>query len=199
LRRYPHGATDRHENEGMILAKKSGYGSTRTSSGKPRATAVKPNRSKLYAILAGGAVALAALALVVAGLAGAFGSPVAPSTPTGQSVHQAQGGTWTNVTPDRLAQMLENKDFTFVNVKTPYIGEIDGTDLFIPYDQLSTRASELPQARNAKILVYCRSGAESAQAAQTLLDLHYTNVWNLDGGMNAWTSSGRALVHRNRT
>jgi rhodanese-related sulfurtransferase len=95
--------------------------------------------------------------------------------------------------------MLTTKDFTFVNVKTPYIGEIDGTDLYIPYGQISARASQLPANKSAKILVYCRSGVESAQAAQTLLNLGYTNVWNLDGGMNAWQSSGRTLVQKNRT
>ncbi len=95
--------------------------------------------------------------------------------------------------------MLKAKDFTFVNVKTPYIGEIDGTDLYIPYDQLKARTADLPQAKTTKILVYCRSGVESKEAAQTLLDLGYTNVWNLDGGMNAWQSSGRTLVNKNRT
>lgn len=108
------------------------------------------------------------------------------------------GGHWTNVTPDQLAQLLTHKDFTLVNVKTPYIGEIDGTDLYIPYDQLAARASALPANRGARILVYCRSGVESAQAAQTLLDLGYTNVWNLDGGMNAWQASGRQIVQKNR-
>jgi len=101
-------------------------------------------------------------------------------------------------TADRLAEMMATKDFTLVNVKTPYIGEIDGTDLYIPYDQLEARASELPASKATKILVYCRSGAESAVAAQTLLDLGYTNIWNLDGGMNAWTSSGRTLVQKSR-
>lgn len=129
---------------------------------------------------------------------GGVGSRAAPSLASGETIVQGQGGHWTNVTPDRLAQMLTHKDFTFVNVKTPYIGEIDGTDLYIPYDQLSARASQLPTDKSAKILVYCRSGVESAEAAQTLLDLGYTNVWNLDGGMNAWQSSGRTLVNKNR-
>ena len=120
------------------------------------------------------------------------------SSATGQTVVQGKGGTWTNVTADRLAEMMATKDFTLVNVKTPYIGEIDGTDLYIPYDQLEARASELPASKATKILVYCRSGAESAVAAQTLLDLGYTNIWNLDGGMNAWTSSGRTLVQKSR-
>jgi rhodanese-related sulfurtransferase len=94
--------------------------------------------------------------------------------------------------------MLQTKDFTLLNVKTPYMGEISGTDLHIPYDQLSARAGELPANKTARILVYCRSGVQSALGAQTLLDLRYTNVWNLDGGMNAWQGSGRALVNLNR-
>jgi rhodanese-related sulfurtransferase len=120
------------------------------------------------------------------------------SAAAGETVVQGQGGHWTNVTPDRLAQMLETEDFTLLNVKTPYSGEIDGTDLYIPYDQLTARASELPADKTAKILVYCLTGHSSAIAAQTLLDLGYTNVWNLDGGMNAWTASGRQLVDKHR-
>jgi rhodanese-related sulfurtransferase len=157
-----------------------------------------PNRSELYMAIAGGAVALlAVIAIGFVALSGA-GSSSAPSLATGETIYQAQGGHWTNVTADRLAEMLTHKDFTLVNVKTPYIGEIDGTDLYIPYDQISARASQLPADKTAKILVYCRSGVESAQAAQTLLNLGYTNVWNLDGGMNAWQSSGRTLVQKNR-
>ena len=112
---------------------------------------------------------------------------------------QANGGHWTNITPDRLATMLDHKDFTLLNVKTPYIGEIAGTDLYIPYDQVGGRAAELPADKSTKLVVYCRSGHESAIAAQTLIDLGYTNIDNLDGGMNAWTASGRQLVTVDRT
>jgi rhodanese-related sulfurtransferase len=165
---------------------------------RPKATPVAPSRNRLYLAIAGGVLALlAVIAIGFVALSG-VGSKAAPSLASGETIVQGQGGQWTNVTPDRLAQMLTHKDFTFVNVKTPYIGEIDGTDLYIPYDQLSARASQLPADKSAKILVYCRSGVESAQAAQTLLNLGYTNVWNLDGGMNAWQSSGRTLVQKNR-
>jgi len=156
------------------------------------------NRNRLYLAIAGGALALlAAIAIAFVALGGG-GSNAAPGLSTGETIVQGQGGQWTNVTPNRLAQMIQSKDFTLVNVKTPYIGEIDGTDLYIPYDQLTARASDLPSTKSAKILVYCRSGVESAQAAQTLLNLGYTNVWNLDGGMNAWQASGRSLVQKNR-
>jgi phage shock protein E len=159
-----------------------------------------------------GGAALAILAIIVAvvvvlavelafAIAAGPSAPSATPTPSagvglGETVVPGNGGTWTNVTPDRLATMLLAKDFVLVNVKTPYIGEIDGTDLYIPYDQLRARAGELPAARDAKILVYCRSGASSAVAAQTLLDLGYTNVWNLAGGMEAWRASGRTLIQK---
>jgi rhodanese-related sulfurtransferase len=133
------------------------------------------------------------------GASSAASAAVPAATPTQFGVvKQGVGGHWTNVSAGQLADMLTHKDFTLVNVKTPYMGEIDGTDLYIPYDQLKAKASQLPADKGAKVFVYCRSGGESAIAAQTLLDLGYTNVWNLDGGMNAWTASGRQLVQKSR-
>jgi rhodanese-related sulfurtransferase len=163
-----------------------------------RAAPGATNRNRLYLAIAGGALALLAVIAIGFVALGGGGSNAAPSQSTGDTIVQGQGGHWTNVTPNRLAQMIQSKDFTLVNVKTPYSGEIDGTDLYIPYDQLTARASDLPSTKSVKILVYCRSGVESAQAAQALLNLGYTNVWNLDGGMNAWQASGRSLVQKNR-
>ena len=172
------------------------HGSTTT--GKRGSQPAASSRNRLYLAIAGSL--LAGLALVAIGFVALNGSGSSPASglAAGETIHQGNGGPWTNVSPDRLAQMLGHKNFTFVNVKTPYIGEIDGTDLYIPYDQLTARASQLPQAKDTRILVYCRSGVESVQAAQTLLDLGYTSVLNLDGGMNAWQSSGRTLVQKSR-
>jgi rhodanese-related sulfurtransferase len=156
----------------------------------------------LIVVIVLAAVVVIGADFIISAVTGSTGSSAA-STPTANSaqvgvVVQGRGGHWTNVSADQLAQMLQNKDFTLVNVKTPYIGEIAGTDLYLPYDQLSSRASALPTDKNSRVFVYCRSGVQSAQAAQTLLDLGYANVWNLDGGMNAWQTSGRTLVNLNR-
>ena len=175
-----------------------------SASGRRGAPAPTADRTRLYLAIAVAVVALIVVAgvgfVAVGGLGSGGGTTAGGGTPAaaGETVVQGNGGHWTNVTPDRLAQMLDSKDFTLLNVKTPYVGEIEGTDLYIPYDQLSARAGELPASKSARILVYCRSGVESKAAAQTLLDLGYTNVWNLDGGMNAWTASGRTLISKNR-
>jgi phage shock protein E len=148
-------------------------------------------------VIAGGV--LAVIVIVVGGWVIASGGSTKPAVATDGTVVQANGGTWTNITPDKLASMLDHKDFRLLNVKTPYIGEIAGTDLYIPYDQVAARAAELPADKTAKIVVYCRSGHESAIAAQTLIDLGYTHIDNLDGGMTAWTDSGRTLVQLPRS
>ncbi len=113
-------------------------------------------------------------------------------------VEQGNGGSWTNIGPDQLASMMTRKDFTLLNVKTPYIGEIEGTDLYIPYPDLASRRAELPANKDAKIVVYCRAGNESRVALQTLIDLGYTNLWNLDKGMESWAASGRPIVQKSR-
>jgi len=176
---------------------------TAGSAGRPGATGPRPAGSastRRWALLGSGLVV--ALVAVLAGWALLSGHPgTGNATASGGSegtIVQATGGHWTNITPDSLATMLEKKDFTLLNVKAPYIGEIAGTDLYIPYTDLTARAAQLPADKGAKIVVYCRSGNESAIAAQTLIDLGYTNIDMLDGGMNAWTASGRQLVQLNR-
>ena len=177
----------------------SGSAGQRGTVGRARAGNAGDTRKRRWALLAS-ALGVALIA-VVAGWAILSGPGTGGAASTGVpqgTVVQANGGHWTNITPDTLAGMLNAKDFTLLNVKTPYIGEIAGTDLYIPYTDLAPRASQLPSDKGARIVVYCRSGNESAIAAQTLIDLGYTNIDNLDGGMNAWTASGRQLVQLNR-
>jgi rhodanese-related sulfurtransferase len=99
------------------------------------------------------------------------------------------GGTYTDVSVAELQTMLANKDFTFVNVHVPLEGNISWTDQSIPYDQIAQNLDKLPD-KNAKIVLYCRSGRMSAIAAETLVGLGYPNIWNLSGGMAAWEQAG---------
>ena len=106
---------------------------------------------------------------------------------TGETV-TVTGGSYQNVAPAELNTMLKSKDFVFVNVHIPFAGNIANTDLSIPYDQISTseNLSQLPADKSAKIVLYCRSGRMSAIAAEQLVALGYTNIWNVAGGMVDW-------------
>ena len=106
------------------------------------------------------------------------------------------GGSYTDIHPVHLAKMQESKDFHFVNAHIPYEGEIENTDLFIPYNEIDKHMDQLPGSKDAKIVVYCRSGNMSASAAETLVKLGYTNVWHLKGGMSEWERTGHELMHK---
>ncbi len=107
-----------------------------------------------------------------------------------------EGGTYTDVSVKGLTAMLDSKDFELVNVHVPYAGEIDQTDAFVPFDQVEANISAFPTDKDAKIVVYCRSGGMSAVSARELVRLGYTNVYNLDGGMNAWSAAGQDLLQK---
>jgi len=89
-----------------------------------------------------------------------------------------------------LAAMLKQKDFTLIDVHIPEQVHVPDTDAFIPFNEIDARLSELPQDKNAKIVLYCRSGTMSQIAAKTLIAKGYTNIYNLVGGMNAWQAAG---------
>lgn len=100
-----------------------------------------------------------------------------------------------NLTPEKdystirastLKEAMEDKHFFLVDVHTPEQTHIKGTDAVIPFDQLKNRTSELPQNKDETIVLYCRSGGMSQQAAQTLADLGYTNVYHVQGGIQAY-------------
>lgn len=114
-------------------------------------------------------------------------APAAPPTPSAEAVY----GT---ITIDEFAAALDQPDaYTVINVHIPYEGEVPNTDAQIPYNDIDALTAALPD-RNAPIILYCRSGRMSEEASRALIALGYTNVVDVPGGMNAWTTSGRDLL-----
>ncbi len=102
---------------------------------------------------------------------------------------------YTDISPAELARMLEAKDFLLINTHVPYEGEIEQTDLFLPFDQAAALVGSLPADKAAKIVVYCRSDRMSRIAAEEWARAGYTNLYNLHGGFVAWEDAGYSLIY----
>jgi len=103
--------------------------------------------------------------------------------------------TYRTMSIDELATIMadDGRSYTVVNVHIPYQGEIEGTDANIAFNDIDALTETLPD-KNAPIVLYCRSGNMSEQATRDLVELGYTRVYDVPGGMNTWQSSGRSLV-----
>ena len=97
------------------------------------------------------------------------------------------------VAPAEFEAAMEEPGRVTVNVHVPDEGSISGTDLWIPFDEVAARKSELPDPATP-LAVYCRGGRMSAIAAETLAGLGFADVVELEGGMIAWEGAGKALL-----
>jgi sulfur-carrier protein adenylyltransferase/sulfurtransferase len=77
--------------------------------------------------------------------------------------------------PPMLVDVREPNEWEIVHLPNAHL---------IPRAQLPDRLNELTGAR--RLVVYCRTGGRSSQATRLLLDLGFSNVRNLTGGITAW-------------
>ena len=100
------------------------------------------------------------------------------------------------VGPTQFDRLMDDPQRVLLNVHVPYDGELPMTDRFIAYSDIIQSSAKLAGFKDRPVLVYCRSGRMSAIAAKALLNLGYSNVTELSGGMNAWEFSGRKIKRR---
>lgn len=98
------------------------------------------------------------------------------------------------IDPEQLEQLRQAGSVALLDVRTdPEVarGFIPGSG-HIPLSQLPGRYQELdPQV---PLVVYCQSGARSAQACAWLAEHGFEQVRNLQGGVLAWTRAGLSLT-----
>ena len=139
--------------------------------------------------ISGLAAALILVGLVTLGPA----APLVAVAQTAQASKEARVG-FTTLTSAQLAEMMLRKDFYFVNVHTPYEGEIRNTDAFIVFDKIGENLDKLPRNRDERIVLYCQSGRMSDIAARELARLGYSHVSHLAGGMIDWKRQGHEII-----
>ena len=83
--------------------------------------------------------------------------------------------------------MDSDEDFIILDTREQYEYDeehIPGA-ILIPYTEIDAKAAELLPDKNQLILVYCRSGRRSKIAAESLVNLGYTNIVEF-GGIIDW-------------
>lgn len=120
----------------------------------------------------------------------AASAPAAEAQAVAQAVAQAPATINTKIAPaDYQTQFGAGADHLLLDVRTPEefnSGHIAGA-VNIAVEQLSARLSEVPQDK--PVVLYCRSGNRSGQAAQILERAGYTQIYDL-GGIITWQQQG---------
>lgn len=99
---------------------------------------------------------------------------------------------FTNIDSETLLS-LAKKGAKVIDVRTDAEvarGVIPGANQ-IALDKLALRSQELDTS--AQIIVYCQVGGRSASAAQFLASNGFQQVFNLQGGINAWINTGHEI------
>lgn len=119
-------------------------------------------------------------------------------TLAGLSCGQTSAEAQTKTSPDRFEALLaEDPTVQLIDVRTPEeykAGHLANARLINFHsadftEQLSTLD------KNKPVLVYCAVGGRSGKAADKLNKLGFQEVYDLDGGFNAWKASGNKIKY----
>lgn len=121
-------------------------------------------------------------------------APAAPSASTGASQAASFEDSDPQATPtavsaaDLRRMIFQEGDAVVIDVRTDQEyrqGHIP-TAILLPFDLIDAQAaSAVAPSLDSPVVVYCRSGHRSMQAAQTLAELGYTDVYDF-GTIDAW-------------
>lgn len=103
------------------------------------------------------------------------------------SLSACTGGSVKKISASEAKSMMDTQEVIIVDVRTfaeYQEGHIEGA-LLIPNESIGSDPIALLDDKDAVILVYCRSGNRSAQAASKLAKLGYKNVYDF-GGVIDW-------------
>jgi rhodanese-related sulfurtransferase len=97
-------------------------------------------------------------------------------------------GTVPEMSPHELKRRMDaGEPVELIDVREPFeyeIARINGAKL-IPLGEITERLDELNGEQ--PIVVHCHSGKRSAQAVRLLQQRGFANVYNLEGGIDAWS------------
>lgn len=100
------------------------------------------------------------------------------------------GEPFARIDVNQAKAMMDGGNAQIVDVREPkeYAGGHIPGALLIPVDQVLKRGSEL--RKDGPIIFVCQVGARSALAAEMAAALGHQEIYNLEGGTEAWIKQG---------
>ncbi|MEJ1296729.1 MAG: rhodanese-like domain-containing protein [Candidatus Sedimenticola sp. (ex Thyasira tokunagai)] len=108
------------------------------------------------------------------------------------------GGAKNNVEPIAATEMINREDAVVVDVRPINDfsqGHVIGA-LNIPLGSLKNQLGQLEKQKQKPVIVACRSGSQSAAACKQLSSAGFESVYNLKGGMMAWSSANLPISRK---
>lgn len=132
-------------------------------------------------------VIIFALILAATGCGGQNSPGTVTQTETSETQQQSQGQDYQDISPETLKEMMNtDKNLIVVDVREKVEwdeGHIRESQL-IPISEFQSRVNELP--KDKKIVLVCSSGSRSPQVAAYMIQLGYTQIYNLNRGLMYW-------------
>ncbi|MCF6407410.1 rhodanese-like domain-containing protein [Chitinophaga filiformis] len=94
-----------------------------------------------------------------------------------------------NISVAELKKRIDSgEDLNIVDVREPHEhADFNIGGILVPLGDIrAMQVDELEDLKDREVIVYCRSGGRSGQAAMILETMGFQNVKNLTGGMLAW-------------
>ncbi len=116
-------------------------------------------------------------------------APEAAPTTAEATTPSTKAAAVQNIDSDQAEALIkaENGGYLLIDVRTLSEYEADHSPfaVHIPIDELPNRYKELGQVD--RIVCVCQAGGRSAAAAEFLTSIGGTEIFNVDGGMSAWS------------
>lgn len=101
-----------------------------------------------------------------------------------------------NVTPNGAVMLINRSNAVVLDVRedAEFANGHIADARHIPLAQLAERIKEMQRFKDKPILVNCQAGARAAKACDILRANQFTQVNNLQGGLNAWAQAKLPVV-----
>lgn len=125
---------------------------------------------------------------IILGLLLAGGIPSPSNSVASETATQPNSVEYRKITTEEAKARIDSGDsITILDVRTEseYATEHISNAILIPNETIADKQPDLLPDLDAEILIYCRSGNRSAQAAKKLISIGYTKVYDF-GGIIDW-------------